>query len=120
MANWISCDTNSFGFDTLLMALINQVTDTPDIRGFRVHVLSADTLSTIITCSTNDQWLELFKDALHLETDGEVSLRVMILTTDFEAVENCGVNETLDENLRLTFAKDTNGDTALILFNTAA
>lgn len=119
MANWISCDTNSFGFETLLMALINQVTNNPDTRGFRIHVLLVDTLSSIISCSTHDQWIELFKDALHLETDGEVSLRVMILTSDYEAVENCGVNETLDENLRMTFAKDSNGDTALILFNTA-
>ena len=118
MANWISCDNNSFGFDTLIMALINQTTNV-DVRGFRIHVLAADTLDSVIACETHDQWIELFKDSLHLELDGNVSLRVMILTSGYSEVDNCGMNETLDENLRMTFAKDTNGDVCLILFNTA-
>ncbi|MDV7391993.1 hypothetical protein RZS08_11585, partial [Arthrospira platensis SPKY1] len=109
MTAWTDCINNSYGFDTLLQALLNQYTENTNLKAFRIHVVSVSDSDEVITCSSRDTWFELFRQALVLESDGEVSLAVAINTQDFESLSNCGVNESLDELLRMSFFKTETG-----------
>jgi hypothetical protein len=118
MAAGINCINNSYGFTTLLQALLSQFAANTNIKGFNIHIITRTDTDEVITCSTHDTWEELFRQALVLEDSGELSLAVVISTSGFETLANCGINDSLDELLRMTFIKTETGQVALSLVQT--
>lgn len=119
MADYVTCGRSGFSFETLLQALIVKDDDTLVGQNFINVSLTevAGTRVTPITCSTKDSFYDLFQRALALDSNGMPKLRVVVVTgTQNDAV--CGINESLNEGLRLCFGMNADDEVALMLINT--
>ena len=115
MADFITCTTNSFTFETLLRALFAQA----DGFGYFRVVTKTAAEEAPITCDTNDDFVELFNQALELCDDGFPALRICVTvfldTSALSNADECDMYKSLDLMTRMTFVYTTEGDVALNL-----
>jgi len=125
MANFVDCDSNGFGWLTLLAALFaeeqNLALAATGQYAFRIVEKTADRDSDAIDCDTHDTFIHLFHRAMHTADDGKPALRVVITNRANGAslidVPGCGDYESLDTLARRTFIMTTDGEVALNLAN---
>ena len=127
MADFYNCNNNlsAFPIEVLLMALFaeeqNIALAETGQYAFRIVSKTADRDSTVIACKDKDSFVELFRQALDLASDGKPALRVVI--TDrlegaaLEDVPNCTDAESLELFARNTFIMTSDGEVAVNLAN---
>ncbi len=115
--NWTSCDNNYFSLETLLMALHAEAVAPIMMRGLKICAYQGDgEVEEIITCDTQDSWLDLFRQALTYGDDGGVSLRVYMWTGLYTDVPICANGESLDDVMRTSFVMTDEG-VAFVIFS---
>ena len=121
MADFITCDSNSFTFETLLASLFSELDSDTTLTGLRIVDVSSETIDeTPIQCSGDVTWKDLFKMALEVDVNGYAALRIY-KSDAANSFADCGGGWDATNNLiRRSFVKLVDGTVALLLFSSGA
>jgi hypothetical protein len=125
MADFVDCNSNGFGFLTILAALFAEEQSHALTRtgqyAFRVMSVTADRDSRPISCSTLDDFVELFHRSIGLASDNKPALRIVLTNkqsgSGLEDVPECGNYEDLNFFARNTFIYTDDDEVAVNLAN---
>ena len=118
MADFITCSNNFITCLTLLRGLF--AADANEVYGLRV-VEKTMSEGDVITCSTHEEFEQLFKKAIEIADDNKPALRVC-MTAKANGVglvdaNLCDEHKSMELLSRLVFVYDTNGDVAVNLWS---